>query len=100
MLAQAALRSVPVSAGITPLFQAGAIQAPAAFSRASAAWLDLTAHAIDVPRINGSALLIEGAATNLAPYSEDVAQWDAITITVGAATPPGDTGLAKTLTLV
>jgi hypothetical protein len=100
MLGNAALRVVPVFAGITPLFQSGAVQAPASFSRASAAWLDFASFAIDAPRIDGGdAILIEGAATNLMPYSEDFSLWGAVTVAMAPATPPGDIGGAKTITL-
>jgi len=89
MPGQVALRAVPVfvppsPGGATHLFQSGAVQAAASFSRASTAWLDFTPFVTDVPRINGDdAILIEPAATNVLLQSEDLTVSPWVPKTVG-----------------
>lgn len=100
MLAQAALRGVPVLSPGFDLVADGAIVAPAAFARASTAtlWDSATfgTYAVDAPRFTAAgALVIEGAATNLLTDSEhfDNAAWVeyGASATANAATAPDGT---------
>ena len=102
MLGQAALRGVPVFApppagGTTYLFQSGAVQAAASFSRASTATLKaangtFSSFSVDAPRIdNSDHILIMPAATEHQAYSTDPTQYSSQQS--GVVTSEGSTGV-------
>ena len=75
-----------------------------ALARASeATYIDsngvLQTAAVDVPRFTADGLLIEGAGTNVIPYSEDFTQWTASNITDVLDISGPDNGVSNATTL-